>query len=170
MNTVVDLFVLYKLLRKFVTPFTSYPAFKMGLIDSNGNFLKSRDQMSDDEKRNLTYLDVFSINMKKLLGKIPGGKSQLATFAAALLFLKQKPIKEDFEMDIAQLELDLLEQIKEMEEEVPANNASGGQIAGIGQGPKGEPGFTPKMMNKYKRKNKNDTANIVTLLTRVRKG
>lgn len=170
MNTVVDLFVLYKLLRKFVTPFTSYPAFKMGLIDSNGNFLKSRDQMSSDEKRNLTYLDVFAINMKKLLGKIPGGKSQLATFAAALLFLKQKPIKEDFEMDIARLEIDLLEQIKEMEEEVPANNASGGEIAGIGQGPKGELGFTPKIMNKYKRKNKKDTTKLVTLLTRVRKG
>ena len=97
MNTVVDLFVLYKLLRKFVTPFTSYPAFKMGIIDSNGNFLKSRDQMSSDEKRNITYLDVFAINIKKLLGKIPGGKSQLATFAAALLFLRQKPIREDIE-------------------------------------------------------------------------
>jgi hypothetical protein len=38
-------------------------------------------------------------------------------------------------------------------EEVPANNAGGGNIAGIGVGPKGEPGVTRSAMNKYKKKN-----------------
>jgi hypothetical protein len=38
-------------------------------------------------------------------------------------------------------------------EEVPANNAGGGNIAGIGVGPKGEPGVTRSAMDKYKKKN-----------------
>lgn len=166
MNTVIDLFVLYKIIRKLITPFKSMPAFKMGLIDEKGNFLKSRDQLTDEEKQNLTYLDIFVINIKKILGKIPAGKTQLATFAAAMLLLRQTPIKED--INIIQLEKDLLEQMKELEEEISTTNASGGAIAGIGVGPKGEPGFTPKMMNKYKKNNKK-SAGIVTLMSRIRK-
>ena len=42
----------------------------------------------------------------------------------------------------------------EMSEEAPANSAGGGAIAGIGVGPKGEPGVKPAAMNRYKRKNK----------------
>ncbi len=40
-----------------------------------------------------------------------------------------------------------------MEEEAPVNAVGGGNIAGIGVGPKGEPGIKPKAMAKYKRKN-----------------
>ena len=40
-----------------------------------------------------------------------------------------------------------------MNEEAPANAASGGGIDGIGVGPKGEPGVKPKAMKKYKDKN-----------------
>jgi len=170
MSTVVDLFVLYKILRKFVTPFTSMPAFKASLIDSNGNFLKSRDEMSVDEKRIMTYLDVFAINMKKVLGKIPGGKSQIATFAAALLFLRQKPIKEDVDdfddMNLEQLEIDLIEIMEQLEEEGMA--AGSGAIAGIGVGPKGEPGVTPKQMKRYKNKNKKGAGTILALMKRNR--
>lgn len=38
-------------------------------------------------------------------------------------------------------------------EEVPANNAGGGNIDGIGVGPKGEPGVTRSAMDRYKKKN-----------------
>lgn len=36
---------------------------------------------------------------------------------------------------------------------VPTNNAGSGNIHGIGQGPKGEPGVTPNAMQRYKKKN-----------------
>ena len=39
-------------------------------------------------------------------------------------------------------------------EEAPANSAGGGNIAGIGVGPDGEPGITPSAAQKYKKKNK----------------
>lgn len=40
-----------------------------------------------------------------------------------------------------------------MNEEAPANAVGGGNIAGMGVGPNGEPGVRPKAMSKYKRKN-----------------
>jgi hypothetical protein len=41
----------------------------------------------------------------------------------------------------------------EMKEEAPVNAVGGGNIQGIGVGPKGEPGVTPKAMKRYKDKN-----------------
>lgn len=48
-------------------------------------------------------------------------------------------------------------------EEVIANSAGSGNIAGIGVGPQGEPGFTPDQMRKYKKKNQQE---FETLLRR----
>ena len=41
-------------------------------------------------------------------------------------------------------------------EEAPANSAGGGNIAGIGVGPDGEPGVLPRAAQIYKKKNKED--------------
>ena len=43
---------------------------------------------------------------------------------------------------------------KEVQEEAPANSAGGGNIAGLGVGPQGEPGIAMNPRMKYKRKNK----------------
>lgn len=40
-----------------------------------------------------------------------------------------------------------------LSEDAPVNAVGGGNIAGMGVGPKGEPGVSPKAMAKYKRKN-----------------
>ena len=47
-------------------------------------------------------------------------------------------------------------------EEAPANAAGGGNIAGIGVGPDGEPGVMPKAAQKYKKKNKEDLKGRMT--------
>lgn len=41
-------------------------------------------------------------------------------------------------------------------EDAPSNAVGGGNIAGMGVGAKGEPGVSPKAMDKYKRKNKQE--------------
>ena len=41
----------------------------------------------------------------------------------------------------------------EMKEEAPVNAVGGGNIAGMGVGPQGEPGVGPKAMKRYKDKN-----------------
>ncbi len=40
--------------------------------------------------------------------------------------------------------------MKKLKEDAPANSVGGGNIAGLGVGPKGEPGLTPKQMKKHK--------------------
>ena len=47
-------------------------------------------------------------------------------------------------------------------EEAPANSAGGGNIAGIGVGPDGEPGVMPKAAQQYKKKNKEDLKGRMT--------
>lgn len=58
-----------------------------------------------------------------------------------------------------------------MKEEAPANNVGGGNIAGMGVGPQGEPGLKPKARLKYKRKNQQDIqareGEIATLIRRA---
>jgi hypothetical protein len=41
-------------------------------------------------------------------------------------------------------------------EDAPVNAAGGGAIAGIGVGPDGEPGVSPKAHKKHKKKNKKE--------------
>jgi len=40
-----------------------------------------------------------------------------------------------------------------VDEDAPANSVGGGNIAGLGVGPHGEPGMTPAQQKKYKKKN-----------------
>ena len=49
-----------------------------------------------------------------------------------------------------------------VEEDAPANFAGGGNIAGIGVGPDGEPGVMPKAAQQYKKKNKEDLKGRMT--------
>ena len=54
-------------------------------------------------------------------------------------------------------------------EEAPANSAGGGNIAGIGVGPDGEPGIQPKWAKEYKKKNKEGLkGRLTTFLNKFR--
>ena len=120
MNQVIDLAITYKFLKNLVTPFEKWPAYKLGLIDKDGNIVKQRkDRLKQEEKDALGYFDVVTLNLRKLLGKLPGGQSAIATYAAALLLLKEYPkknLKEDYEPSEQEVALMLNETIKEIEE------------------------------------------------------
>jgi len=168
----VDLFTTYQFIKRLVAPFSKWKAFQLGIIDSEGNQLKTRDQFKTQAERDaFGYLDLLALNMKKLLAKLPGGDKTIATYAAALLLLKEYPKvqKEDAEL-IEQLP-ELFEQYLEqatLSEEVPTNSAGTGAIAGIGVGPKGEPPVSSK--TRYKKQNEKDTQamldNVMGILRR----
>jgi hypothetical protein len=101
------------------------------------------------------------MNLKKLLGKLPGGKSAIASYAAALLLLREynkKEVNEDFsdyvDMDWLQKEFNVClaeaEELFKEEGEAPTNNVGDGKIAGT----VGDPPVYPK--NKYKANNEVD--------------
>jgi hypothetical protein len=104
------------------------------------------------------------MNLKKLLGKLPGGQSAIASYAAALLLLREydkKEVKEDFndyvDSSWLQKEFDIcLAEAKKMFEDgiagAPTNSVGGGNIAAVGIGPQGEPPMRKsKVLKRLKR-------------------
>lgn len=133
MANLVDLYVVYRILRRLTQPFTDWEAYKLGVIDAEGNILKkSEDRRLAAERESLTTFDVLILNMKKLLGKIPGGKTKFASYAAALFLIKEEKnltaenLEEKFE---AYRNSDMLK------EDIAVNNVGGGNIAGTQNDP-----------------------------------
>lgn len=91
MANLVDLYIVYRILRKLTTPFDEWEAYKQGVIDAEGNIIKKPDDRNTfDEKDSLTTLDVLILNLKKILSKLPFGKTKLASYGAALFLIKEE--------------------------------------------------------------------------------
>lgn len=88
-NQVVDTVIIFRILKKLVTPFNKTAAFKAGVIDKNGKVLIKPGDRTANQKKTITLLDRMVFNLKRLLGKVPGGKTQIATYVAALALLKE---------------------------------------------------------------------------------
>ena len=90
MSRAVDLFVTYRFLKLLVTPWNKQEAFKLGIIDKNGNAIKkARDLGTEEERSAFTLLHRLVFNCKRIMSKIPLVRSQLGTYAAALFLLKE---------------------------------------------------------------------------------
>ena len=88
-NNVVDTVIIFRILRKLTTPFNKRSAFKAGVIDKNGRILIKPGDRTANQKKTITLLDRMVFNLKRLLAKVPGGKTQLASYIAALALLKE---------------------------------------------------------------------------------
>lgn len=133
MANLVDLYLVYRILRKLTTPFNEWDAFREGVIDAEGNILKDYDKrLKDAEKESFTKFDLLILKLKKLIEKLPLGKTKLATYAAALYLIKEeKNIKEE---TLEEGFIQFLEQ-RQLNEDAPANNVGSGNIAGTGDNP-----------------------------------
>lgn len=153
MKDLVDLAITYKFLKNLVTPFEKWQAYKLGLIDKDGNIIKPRrERLKQEEKDALGYFDVVTLNLRKLLGKLPGGQSTIATYAAALLLMKEYPkkqMREGYEPSEQQVAYMLQQMIREVEEELAVTNNTGG-IAGLRPD---SIGVKKKAMIRYKKAN-----------------
>ena len=86
-----NIYFVYQFLKKLVTPFEKTAAFELGIIDEKGKILKRRrDLETKEEKEAYNLSDTLVWNLKKILGKIPLGKSKLASYAAALWLIKEQ--------------------------------------------------------------------------------
>jgi len=92
---VVDLIITYKFIRLLTTKWNKTDAYKEGVIDAKGKLLiKGKDQTSA-QKKAYTPFDKLVFNIKRILEKIPFGKSQIASYAAALFLLKEETNMEE---------------------------------------------------------------------------
>ncbi len=116
---VVDLFMLYQFLKRLVSPFEKWEAYKLGIIDADGNVLKKRRNLGTaDERKAWGYFDILAANLKKLLAQLPGGSSKIASYAAALLLLREHESGRDGSMLSEASELELKFQLMTIMEEI----------------------------------------------------
>lgn len=163
MSSAVDLFMVYQFIKRLSSSYKEWPAYKAGVIDEKGNILKSkRERRLDVESRkSFTKFDLLVLKIKNLLGNVPGGQRRLANYAAALWFIKEQ--NENYTEVLTETKLNEYMSLVETTQlnrdfeqlfEEPTMSAGGGQVASIGIGPDGEPGFTKSAMKKYKNKNR----------------
>jgi hypothetical protein len=84
-----DLLYTFRFLKMLTTPWKETDAFKLGLIDENGKRIKSEKVDSSDKKMALGPFVRLVFNVKRAIGKLPGGKTTIGSYAAALFLLKE---------------------------------------------------------------------------------
>ena len=75
-----DFFYALRFLRLLTTKWEDTNAFKLGIVDKNGKKLKKPE--TSDEKSAYNTFHKLVYNIKRLINKIPLGKSTLASYAA----------------------------------------------------------------------------------------
>jgi hypothetical protein len=144
MGRAIDLFVTYRFIKLLVTPFDKMPAFKLGIIDKDGARVMEKTvsrgmqptQLIGDEMRSAyTVLHKLVFNIKKIFGKVPGLRTKLGTYAAALFLLKDT-FKESVD-DPDMFEKEFMKYLKEEGYEI--DNTISEEVIGFGEVlPKGE--------------------------------
>jgi len=108
-----NIYFVYQFLKKLVTPFNKTKAFELGIIDEKGKILKRRRDLEGDEEKSAYNLsDTLIWNIKKLMGKIPGGKSRMASYAAALYLIKEQ--QDGYKITEEELELQFFDMFEKM--------------------------------------------------------
>ena len=117
MGRAIDLFVTYRFIKLLVTPFEKTEAYKLGIIDEKGNRImvpgttnKPTILNTIKEKNAYTVLHKLVFNIKKIFSKVPGLRTKLGTYAAALFLLKDT-FKED--VDPKMWEQEFMKYLKE---------------------------------------------------------
>ena len=154
MGRAIDLFVTYRFIKLLVTPFDKTPAFKLGIIDKDGNRLKEKTvargmqptQLNTvEEKSAYTILHKLVFNIKKIFAKVPGLRTKLGTYAAALFLLKDT-FKESVD-DPDVFEKEFMKYLKEEGFEI--DDSISEEVIGFGEVlPKGEYVLVNDILNK----------------------
>ena len=109
----IDAFITFRFLKLLVTPFDKTEAFKYGIIDKNGKVLRKYKTLERiDERKAYTILHRLVFNVKRLIEKLPGGKSRLASYAAALFLIKEH-VKEYQDTDGQLVEKEFYKYLKD---------------------------------------------------------
>ena len=156
MGRAIDLFVTYRFLKILTTPFDKQEAFKLGIIDKDGNRIipqqkgwsrktKAPPLETVEEKEAYTILHKLIFNIKKLFNKVPGLRTKVGTYAAALYLLKDT-FKESVD-DPDMFEKEFMKYLKE--EGVELDDDITESVIGFGEMlPKGDYTLVQDILNK----------------------
>ena len=157
MGRAIDLFVTYRFIKLLVSPFETKDAYKLGIIDKKGNRImpppsaagvkqtKPKPLGTIEEKSAYTILHKLVFNIKKIFDKVPGLRTKLGTYAAALFLLKDT-FKEHVE-DPDVFEKEFMKYLKEEGYEI--DDSISEEVIGFGEVlPKGEYNLVNDILNK----------------------
>ena len=157
MGRAIDLFVTYRFIKLLVTPFEKTPAYKLGIIDKDGNRViperapktnirpAMQSLKTTEEKNAYTILHKLVFNIKKIFSKVPGLRTKLGTYAAALFLLKDT-FKESVD-DPDMFEKEFMKYLKEEGYEI--DDSISEDVIGFGEIlPKGEYILINDILNK----------------------
>ena len=156
MGRAIDLFVTYRFIKLLVTPFEKTEAFKLGIVDENGNRVlpppiagvrqtRPEPLRTSEEKNAYTILHKLVFNIKKIFGKVPGLRTKLGTYAAAIFLLKDT-FKESVD-DPDMFEKEFMKYLKEEGYEI--DDSISEEVIGFGEVlPKGEYVLVSDILNK----------------------
>lgn len=88
-----DFFYTLRFLRLLTTPWNKTNAYKEGILDDKGKLIKKPETSKEKAVYNTFHKLVY--NLKRLLNKVPFGKSTLASYAAALFLIKENSNMSD---------------------------------------------------------------------------
>ena len=152
MGRAIDLFVTYRFLKLLTTPFEKTEAYKLGIIDENGNRIMQKGikkpqvpLVTSQEKNAYTILHKLVFNIKKIFAKVPGLRTNVGTYAAALFLLKDT-FKESVD-DPDMFEKEFMKYLKE--NDIEFDNSISEEVIGFGEIlPKGEYVLVNDILNK----------------------
>ena len=127
-NDAISLYATYKFIKRLVTPFDQWEAYQLGIIDERGNIkIKARERNTLELKRGLPKFDLLVLKIKRLLEKVPGGRSRIASYAAALYLIKED-VNNYSTADLEDMDID--DDIIKLIEDIA--NTTGSDVVGTG--------------------------------------
>ena len=152
MGRAIDLFVTYRFIKLLVTPFEKTDAYRLGIIDADGKRIlvpgttnKPTPLRTVEEKSAYTVLHKLVFPIKKIFAKVPGLRTKLGTYAAALFLLKDTFKESVDDPDI--FEKEFMKYLKEEGYEI--DDTISEEVIGFGEVlPKGEYKLANDILNK----------------------
>tara|TARA_B100001094_G_scaffold79099_1_gene75397 strand:+ start:431 stop:1045 length:615 start_codon:yes stop_codon:yes gene_type:complete len=152
MGRAVDLFVTYRFIKLLTTPFNKTDAYKYGIIDDEGNRIREPNSSqvkvilnTSQLKNSYTILHKLVFNIKKIFAKIPGLRTKVGTYAAALFLLKDTLREHVSDPDV--FEKEFMKYLKENDIELDREISE--EVIGFGEVlPKGEYLLKNDILNK----------------------
>ena len=74
LGSYVTSFTMYKFIKDITSPFTAFPAYRLGIIDANG--IKIKEPTTGQEQQAYSPYYQMIINIKKIFGKVPDPKTR----------------------------------------------------------------------------------------------
>ena len=152
MGSAIDLFVTYRFLKLLTTQHKKTDAYKLGIIDEKGNRITKENSQevavplnTSQQKNAYTILHKLVFNIKKLFNKVPGLRSKVGTYAAALFLLK-----DTFKESVADPDIFEKEFVKYLKENnIEFDNSISEEVVGFGEIlPKGNYVLVNDILNK----------------------